>query len=213
MGERDETGDRLDLQPTLSGRLLTLRPLRADDYDELRAAAADPEIWAQHPVKERATPDGFRAFFDDAMASGGALVALDARSGEVVGTSRYRHHADTGEVEIGWTFLVRSRWGGEWNGEMKAMMLAHAFRFVDRVILIVAPENVRSRRAVEKIGGVEHGTRPDSRGRPSVCYVVTREGWSRRSAAGASDAGGESGLPPNGGSKRPPGGGPNLTPS
>lgn len=166
----------LDLQPTLTGRLVSLRPLRADDHDALRAVAADPEIWAQHPAKERATPAGFRTFFDEAMASGGALLAEDARTGEVVGSSRYRFHDDLNALEIGWTFLARSRWGGEWNGEMKALMLEHAFRFVDRVILLVAPENRRSRRAVEKIGGVEEGTRTDSRGGQSVCYVVGRKG-------------------------------------
>src|SRR5207237_1386378 len=62
-----------DLQPVLEGELLTLRPLRADDFDALFAAASDPLIWEQHPASDRYTPQVFRAFFDESLASGGAL--------------------------------------------------------------------------------------------------------------------------------------------
>lgn len=79
--------------------------------------------------------------------------------------------ADT--VEIGWTFLARSHWGGRYNGEMKRLMLEHAFRFVSRVVLLVGPENFRSRRAAEKIGGVQVGSRPDAYGRKSLVYEIT----------------------------------------
>ncbi|PYP65994.1 MAG: GNAT family N-acetyltransferase, partial [Gemmatimonadetes bacterium] len=42
-----------DLQPVLKGKLLELRPLRAEDFDDLFAVAADPLIWEQHPAKDR----------------------------------------------------------------------------------------------------------------------------------------------------------------
>lgn len=51
-------------------------------------------------------------------------------------------------------------------------MLSHAFRFVRSVVFLVGPENVRSRRAVEKIGGVRVGSRPDAGGRESVAYRI-----------------------------------------
>jgi RimJ/RimL family protein N-acetyltransferase len=144
-----------DLQPVLTGELVVLRPLRSDDHDALYAVASDPLIWEQHPARERATPEGFRRFFDESLASGGALLASDAATGEVIGSSRYfAYDAAASEVEIGWSFLARSRWGGRYNGEMKRLMLEHAFRSVDRVLFIIAADNWRSRRAVEKIGGV-----------------------------------------------------------
>jgi N-acetyltransferase len=151
-----------DFQPVLHGELIILRLLRADDFSELSAVAADPLIWEQHPVKDRHEPAPFRAFFDESLESGGALVACDRRTGLLIGSSRFHAHDETRrEVEIGWTFLARAYWGGFYNGEMKRLMLRHAFSFVDRVVLPVGPANYRSQRAVEKIGGVRVGTRCD----------------------------------------------------
>ena len=166
----------LDLQPTLAGQLVTLRPLRADDHDVLHAVACDPLIWEQHPAKERATPEGFRRFFEESLASDGALLASDAETGEVIGSSRYyAYDATAREVEIGWSFLARSRWGGRYNGEMKRLMLEHAFQSVDRVIFVIAADNWRSRRAVEKIGGVYAGPHSEAGGQARVVYEIRRE--------------------------------------
>jgi N-acetyltransferase len=165
-----------DLQPVLRGELLELRPLRADDFDALFAVASDPLIWEQHPANDRYQETVFRAFFREALASGGALVAIDAADGRVVGSSRYYgYSAERSEVEIGWTFLARSYWGGRYNREMKQLMLRHAFRFVDRVVFLVGPQNLRSQRAVEKIGGVRAGFRRDTAGRDSVLFEITRQ--------------------------------------
>jgi RimJ/RimL family protein N-acetyltransferase len=162
-----------DLQPVLAGDLLELRPLRAEDFAALAAVASDPAIWEQHPVPDRYQEDVFRVFFDEQLASGGALVVLDAETDEVIGMSRF-HGYDAGrsEVEIGWTFLARSRWGGVYNGELKRLMLSHAFRFVQHVVFLVDPANRRSQRAVEKIGAVRTGSRPDGAGRESIAYQI-----------------------------------------
>lgn len=164
----------LDRQPVLHGELLELRPLRADDFDALFRVAADPLIWEQHPDRDRYQEPVFRVFFAEALASGGALVALDRASGQVIGSSRYHgYDAAAGVVEIGWTFLARACWGGRYNGEMKRLMLEHAFRSVPRVIFVIGPENHRSRRAVEKIGAVLAGTTTDPGGRERVVYEIT----------------------------------------
>jgi RimJ/RimL family protein N-acetyltransferase len=120
--------------------------------------------------------DVFRAFFREALESGGALVAIDAANGAIIGSTRfYGYDADRSEIEIGWTFLARSYWGGHYNREMKRLMLRHAFDFVDRVIFLVGPRNLRSRRAIEKIGAVERSVRVEREGRESVVYEITRE--------------------------------------
>lgn len=161
-----------DFQPVLTGERLALRPLRAEDREALYAAASDPLTWAQHPVSDRWRPEVFQAYFDDALASGGALVAVDRSDGRVIGTSRFDYlDPAASEVEIGWTFLARPYWGGAWNGEMKRLMLAHAFRFVDNAVFLIGPDNLRSRKAVEKIGGVLVGTRVRD-GRESVVYRI-----------------------------------------
>ena len=140
-------------QPRLQGALLALRPVTEHDRAPLYAVASDPEVWAVHPASDRWKPDVFRTYFDDGLASGGALVAVEQASGQVIGWSRYSpEFVDPGEIEIGWTFLGRPWWGGAYNGEMKRLMLGHAFRHVDRVVLRIGETNGRSRRAAEKIG-------------------------------------------------------------
>jgi RimJ/RimL family protein N-acetyltransferase len=170
-----------DAQPVLKGELVELRPLRLDDYDALYAVACDPLIWEQHPAKNRHQAGVFRSFFGDALASAGALIAIDASTGRVIGSSRFHGYDEAAdEVEIGWTFLARSHWGGRHNGEMKQLMLRHAFRFVSRVVFLVGPENLRSQRAVEKIGAVRAGTRRDGEGRESCLYEITAATFTRR---------------------------------
>ena len=165
-----------DFQPHLVGDLVELRPLREGDFGGLYAAAADPLIWEQHPVPERHEEATFRAYFSDQLASGGELVAIDRQDGRIIGTSRFHgYDAVAGEVEIGWTFLARPYWGGGYNGEMKRLMLAHAFRFVRRVVFLIDARNVRSQRAVEKIGAVRAGSRRDGAGRESFLYEIRRE--------------------------------------
>ena len=166
-----------DLQPVLEGELLRLRPLLSEDFQDLYAVASDPLIWEQHPNNDRYKEEVFREFFREALESGGALIALDSKDGQVIGSSRFHgYDSDKSEIEIGWTFLARSRWGGIYNGEMKQLMLRHAFRFVKSVVFLVGPENVRSQRAMEKIGGVRAGSRPDGKGRESFVYRITAGG-------------------------------------
>jgi RimJ/RimL family protein N-acetyltransferase len=163
-----------DLQPTLRGELLELRPLRTEDFRDLYAVASDPLIWEQHPMRDRYKKEVFERFFREALESGGALIALDSRDGRVIGSSRFHgYEEEKGEIEIGWTFLARSHWGGSYNREMKQLMLRHAFRFVNSVLFVVGPQNLRSQRALEKIGAVRLGSRPDPSGRDSVVYQIT----------------------------------------
>ena len=166
-----------ELQPTLKGTLVELRPLRPDDFGRLFAVASDPIIWEQHPESGRYREEPFRVFFSGALESGGALVAHDAADGSIIGSSRYHgYDPDRSEIEIGWSFLARSHWGGRYNREMKRLMLEHAFRFVDTVVFLVGLTNFRSQRAVEKIGGVQAGTRITN-GRTSLVYRITEESF------------------------------------
>jgi N-acetyltransferase len=163
----------IDLQPHLKGDLLELRPLRADDFPALYAVAADPLIWEQHPNSDRYQEEVFKVFFREAMESGGALIAIDRQDGRVIGSSRFHGYDEAkSEIEIGWTFLARSHWGGVYNGDMKRLMLRHAFQFVNSVNFLIRPRNIRSQRAVEKIGGIRAGSRLNKTGRESFCYRI-----------------------------------------
>jgi len=144
----------LPLFPSLTGETLELRPLEATDFDALYTIARDPLIWAQHPSPTRYQEPVFREWFADALTSESVLVVLDRVSKQVVGSSRYyEFNEEQREVAIGYTFLAREKWGGGANGELKRLMLRHAFQWVDRVWFHVAAQNIRSQRAMEKIGG------------------------------------------------------------
>lgn len=95
-----------DLQPTLTGVLLQLRPLQPADYAALFAVASDPLIWEQPPDRLRYPEPIFGAFFREALESG-ALVAVNRDTGALIGSSRYHgYDATAREVEIGWSFLA-----------------------------------------------------------------------------------------------------------
>jgi len=165
-----------DLQPILKGEFLELRPLRAEDFHDLYAVASDPLIWEQHPFSDRYQVEVFKEFFREALESRGALIAIDAKDGQVIGSSRFHGYDETkSEVEVGWTFLARSHWGGVYNRDMKRLMLRHAFGFVEHVIFVVGVRNLRSQRAVEKIGAVRAGSRTDAGGRESFVYQIIAE--------------------------------------
>jgi len=165
-----------DLQPILTGTLVELRPLRSEDFAELYAVASDPAIWRQHPANDRYQEDVFREFFRGAMESGGAFAVIDRKSGRIIGSSRYAGYDETrSEVEVGWTFLATTYWGGSYNRDMKELMLRHALQFVETVVFMVGPQNIRSQRAMDKIGGVRTGIRRRDDGRESVVFEMTRE--------------------------------------
>lgn len=152
--------ETFELQPHLVGELLEVRPLKPEDWESLFAVASDPLVWEQHPASDRYKEEVFREFFREALESGGALVVVDRKTQKIIGSSRYfRFDPEKLEIEIGWTFLARSYWGGTYNGELKRLMLEHAFKFVESVVFLIGAMNVRSQKAVEKIGGVMMGRR------------------------------------------------------
>jgi RimJ/RimL family protein N-acetyltransferase len=172
----------IDFQPTLSGDLLELRPLRPDDFDALFCAASDPLIWEQHPESDRHQRDVFQKYFDGALESKGGFAIIERKSGRIIGSSRYCNLDLTNrEVEVGWTFLERKFWGGRYNRELKKLMLDHAFQFVDRVLFVVGEKNLRSQKALGKIGArflkKKHLPARDGTLTPSVVFFIAREFW------------------------------------
>ncbi|HWX82692.1 MAG TPA: GNAT family N-acetyltransferase [Xanthobacteraceae bacterium] len=172
-----------DFQPTLIGPTVTVRPVSADDWPKLFTAGSDPEIWKVHPVPDRYTEPQFRTFFDGAVDSKMAFVFVDRSTGALIGSSRYfGYEPERSEIEIGWTFIVRSYWGGATNREVKRLMLDHAFSFVDTVIFWVGETNWRSQGAMTKIGGVKRegrSTRKLSGDHPYVIFEISKDSYQR----------------------------------
>ncbi len=168
-----------DIQPTLTGKRVLLRPLRDDDFEELYAVASDPEIWAMHPYRDHYKREVFGIFFDDAMASKGALAFIDQADGRLIGSSRFaNYNAEANEIEIGWTFYAISHWRNGTNREVKALMLNHIFPHVRTAVFQIGAGNARSRTAVERLGAKLVGEyEREYRGetQPYVRYELTVE--------------------------------------
>lgn len=174
-----------DLQPTLEDEQIILRSLQENDFDALYTAASDPLIWEQHPARDRWQRDVFEVFFRGAMDSGGAFAVIDKKSGKIIGSSRFvKVKESENAIEIGWTFLAREYWGGVYNLSMKRLMIDHVLRFVDNILFFIGENNMRSRKAVEKLGGV---LITELEGKPitapsdaRVIYCLSRGVWRKK---------------------------------
>ncbi|MEK8178884.1 GNAT family N-acetyltransferase [Flavobacterium buctense] len=146
-----------NLQPhNLKNELIKLIPLQENDFEVLYAVASDPLVWEQHPNKLRYQREVFQNYFEGAIVSKGAFLIRDTKTNEVVGSSRYY---DYNEIEnsilIGYTFIGRKFWGNGYNKALKKIMLDYAFDNVDKVYFHIGAFNIRSQKAIEKIGAVK----------------------------------------------------------
>src|ERR1043166_8327581 len=139
---------KFDLQPvTLANDFIRLVPLVPDDFERLYMVASDPLIWEQHPTKNRYQREVFEVFFTGAIESKGAFIVLDAKTNEVIGSSRFYELNETaGTIMIGYTFLARHCWGKPYNQSLKSLMLNHAFHFVEAVLFHIGANNIRSQK-------------------------------------------------------------------
>ncbi|MEB0040169.1 MULTISPECIES: GNAT family N-acetyltransferase [unclassified Pseudomonas] len=170
-----------DCQPTLRGTTLTLRALNQNDLEGMCGAAGDPEIWASHPAKDRYKREIFEPYFASRLSTETALTIIDTQSGKIVGMSSYYTPPDLPHsIAIGFTFLIRAKWGGAANRELKQLMVEHAFTVFDIVYFHIAPTNIRSQTATMKLGAVHLydavlnlSTAPQE----GKCYGLTKTQW------------------------------------
>ncbi len=165
--------------PKLSGRSLLLRPLVDADFEGLFAVASDARLWEQHSEKDRYQRPVFKKFFEKAVHPPSALVVIDKASGEIIGSSRfYDFNPDESSVVVGYTFLAKKCWGGLVNAELKQLMLDYAFRKVDNVFFQASENNLRSQRAIERLGAERKPGVFDLPGiGPRVVYHLSKEKW------------------------------------
>src|SRR5687768_9597930 len=170
------------LQPTLENELVKLRPLLPEDFESLYQIASDPLIWEQHPNKERYKKDVFKTFFEGALESKGALLIYDKHTGSLIGTTRYYDLNPQDKcIAIGYTFLSRSHWGKGYNHAAKHLMLHHAFPFVESVVFHIGANNIRSQKAIEKLGAIKTGEQEISYygedSKLNFVYQISKKDW------------------------------------
>lgn len=175
----------MNLQPVLKDENVVLKPLSIDDFEKLYQVARDPEVWAMHPNKERYKRPVFQNFFEGALASKGAFLVVDRKTQEVLGSTRfYEFNPDTKSVLIGYTFYGTKWWGKNINSTVKKLMLDYIFREVDQVIFHVGKDNVRSVKAMTKLGAENTGEEEiayygeDSR--TNIVFRIRKNDWLRK---------------------------------
>jgi len=164
----------INLQPYLENELVELTPLKPADFEMLFEVASDPLIWEQHPDKHRYKKEEFEKYFLTAIESKGAFLIYAKTNGELIGCSRYYDHDEKNkQIAIGYTFLARKCWGRSYNQDLKKLMIDYAFTFVETVLFHIGTNNLRSRKAIEKIGA-KLKTQEEN----SVVYVIEKKNWS-----------------------------------
>jgi RimJ/RimL family protein N-acetyltransferase len=152
----------MNLQPTLSNKLITLKPLQEDDFNALFEVASDKLLWEQHPNNNRYKKEVFKDFFDIAIQSKSAFVVIDNKTNKIIGSSRYyEFNKEDSSIIIGYTFISREYWGTVYNRNLKDLMTNYAFQFVNIIHFHVGETNYRSQKAVEKLGAIRIGALPD----------------------------------------------------
>ena len=189
MGGRPLRPSPMDLQPKLHNERVTLHPVQSTDFERLYAVASDPQIWVQHPTPTRYQRSVFETYFAGAIESKGALLILRSEDQALIGCTRYYDlDLSARTVKIGYTFFTRASWGGGFNPACKALMLEHAFSWVDRVLFEVGLCNVRSQIAMGRLGARKVGETAvayhGEASMPNVVFEITRADWLGSSSQG-----------------------------
>jgi len=172
----------MNIQPTLENDFVKLVPLEENDFEQLFSVASDPKIWEQHPNKDRYKREVFENFFKGAMESEGAFKIIDKHSNEIAGSTRfYDYNPEDNSIFIGYTFYGTKFWGSKLNPQVKKLMLDYIFQFVDKVNFHVGKDNIRSQKAMEKLGAkrvdevnVAYFGEPE---RLNVVFEITKENY------------------------------------
>jgi RimJ/RimL family protein N-acetyltransferase len=141
----------------LRNELVQLVPLQPEHFEDLFKVASDPLIWEQHPASDRYRREVFKDFFDAAIEGRTAFLILDAKTGAIVGSTRYYDFSSSVSIAIGYTFMARNYWGGLFNSSVKQLLLTYAFRFVNEVYFHIGATNIRSQKGTMKLGARKVG--------------------------------------------------------
>lgn len=175
---------------SLNSQSVCLKPLHKNHLESLKSIAEDRSIW-QHYIIEVSNRDNFDKEFEDAFIQREKqnqfpFVIFDKQRNEIIGSTRFldiqpRHR----KLEIGWTWLIPEYWGTSINAECKLLLLTFCFETLNliRVQFKTDENNIRSRKAIEKIGGKFEGIlrndmlRENGTKRNSAIYSILDSEW------------------------------------
>lgn len=174
----------------LSNQLISLVPITLEHIHAMRSLSSDSDIWKWY-TEDLTNPDELERWMlnrlhESSKGDQMTYTVILNESGKVIGSTSYGH-IDWEEkgIEIGWTWLGKAYIGSGINKQMKFLMLQHAFEMmeIERLELRTDEQNIRSRKAMEKIGaqydGVlrNHRRTQGGKRRNTVIYSIIRSEW------------------------------------
>ena len=177
----------------LKGKHIYLELLQSKDKETLKDLAKDERIWEGNRgfILNETFDDQFDNYFATALdnnAMGGqrAFVMHKVSDDSIIGMTRFLN-IDKKEkrLEIGYTWYIPAVWGKVYNKECKLLLLQYTFEELNfnRAQFNVAGQNIRSQKAVEKIGGVKEGVlrkygyRNDGSLKDNVIFSIINDEW------------------------------------
>ena len=177
---------------TLTGEVMLLLPLEKKHFQELNEVAKEIWIWEFHPV-DMSTDDKrliafARALEERDKGNQFPFVVFHQKEKKIIGSTRLMDiHFLHRKLEIGWTWLHPDYWATAVNLECKFLLLSFSFEELKalRVQLKTDENNIRSRKAIAKIGGQYEGIlrkdilRDNGTSRNSVYFSLLDNEWER----------------------------------
>lgn len=174
----------------LTGTSLDLIPLEKEHFEDLFISASDKELWKLIPT-DCSKKEIFYETYNFALTEREKgkqypFVILHKATNKLIGSTRlFEIFPNDKKLEIGWTWITKEFWGTEINLECKLLLLSFCFETLkaNRVQLKTKDTNIRSRRAIEKIGGVFEGIlrkdkiQSDGTTRNAAYYSIVDDEW------------------------------------
>ncbi len=175
---------------TLENKVVKLKPLELSDLPEILETGSYPEIWS-HMSTTIEKKEDVNNFVENALRAKDEktefpFVIVDKQSGDIIGSTRFMDIDDKHQrLEIGYTWLTPAYWRTAINTNCKYLLLQHCFEHLhlQRVQIKTDHDNIRSQKAIERIGATKEGIlrnhmiRKDGTTRHTVMYSITIEEW------------------------------------
>ena len=182
----------MNIQPiTLKGNLVHLEPLSDQHVAGLTKIGQDIQIWQHLPYGLLDTTEKMKVHVSEMLrraANGTDLpfAVIHLASGQSIGCTRYLGIDKANrKLEIGGTWYGTNYQRTGVNTECKYLLLTHAFESLGcvRVQFKTDARNIRSQKAIERLGAVKEGNLrnhmllPDEKTRDSVYYSIINTEW------------------------------------
>ena len=144
----------MDINNKLENKNFILKLLNNNDFNLLYNIGKNKKIWEQHPENDRWEREKFKIFFNNGIKNKFGIYGIfDKSNNAIIGSTRYYSYSKKKKsVKIGFTFLTPEYWGTDTNLQIKTLMFGYAFNHVKSIFFDIGKNNIRSRKAIEKIG-------------------------------------------------------------